>query len=421
MNESRAVEAARRARRALARGETRDAAWLALWSTELDPDGGLGLAVVARILHEVSGDALATIVTREAQTRSLPEPERYDIERFHRIDLWSRGLLAHTGGQSLLPVSAFDDKTAFSETEAHAPWIAERTAHWGSSEGACRALRRLVGALSDAWEMPSEVTDPLRSEEPWPDMPAYTSWKADNPLTTEEPDLQQEGEPATSGVTVISDYWTEHTIQRLEASNRLQEASEINERWLELRPGRVTPIICLMHLCQKMENESRLKELAQEIVELDTEDLSELEDARIGLGLLKCFEAQRTILDKMNELAPGQAFILASRGAASLELNLYKEAESDLHMALQLEPENGAALVNLGLLRMREQDFVAARALFGQAKIIYPKEAEIRYYLATCLQSQNHPTQALEEAQAALEIDPTFEPAQNLIADINAS
>ncbi|MBX2812262.1 MAG: hypothetical protein KTR25_10655 [Myxococcales bacterium] len=417
MKAARALKAARRARRALALGETRDAAWYALWSTELDPMGGLGLAVVARILHEVSGDALATIVTREAWSRGLPEPERVEVERFLRIDLWSRGLLAHVGGQSLLPAAAFEDGKAFTETEAHDQWIEERTAHWGSAEGACQALRRLVGALSDAWEMPGDVADPLRSPNHWSDMPGYASWKEGDPLDATEGETEVT-EPSPSGITVISDYWTEHTIQRLEQRGQLGEAIEIAERWLELRPGRMSPRIALMRLYDQVENQERLEELEKEVLSTETEDLNELEEARVGLGLLQRFKAQRAVLNRMDTLAPGQAFILASRGAAALELNLHQEAEADLHMALQLEPENGAALVNLGLLRIREQDYVAARALLEQAKVVFPREAQVRYYLASCLHAQKMSQRALAEARAALELDPRFTPAQQLLESI---
>ena len=417
MNEARALEAARRARRVLARGETRDAAWLALWSTELDPNAGLGLAVAARILHEVSGDALATLVTREACQRGLPEPDNIEVERFHRIDLWSRGLLSHASGQSLLPASAFDDSDAFTPTDSHDSWLKERADHWGSSEGACRALRRLLGALSDAWEMPCDVDDPLRVSEPWEDMPAYASWKKGDPLSVEDfEDL--EAEPVPLGVTVISDYWTDHTIHRLETRGRLQEAMEVAEHWLDLRPGRMSPKISLMRLCHRTGDLERLRSIEREVIDTETEDLNELEEARVGLGFLKRYAAQKTILDRMNELAPGQPVILANRGAALLELGQTEDAETDLELALQLDPNSGAALTNLGLLRLHEEDYIAARALLEQAKTIFPNEAQLRYYLASCFRAQSNIEGALREIRVAIELDPSFGAAHNLLAQL---
>lgn len=419
MNDSaRALEAARRARRAFVRGDTRDAAWLALWSTELDPEAGLGLAMVARILHEVSADPLATVVTREAQVRGLPEPERREVARFHRIDLWSRGLVAHTHGQSLLPASAFEDGEAFTATEECAPWFEEREQRWGSREGACRALRRLVGALSDAWEMPAEPADPLRSDVTWADMPAYAAWKADDPLSAQEPDPEPEEESDLEAITVISDHWTEHTLARLEAHDRLGEAREIAEQWSSLRPGRVAPLIAIMRLASAMGQMERVAEAEAELLEIETEDLNELEEARVGLGLLERFDAQMKILDAMNGLAPGQPVILANRGAVALELGRTDDAEADLRLALELDPKSGPALTNLGLLRMREEDYVAARALLEEAKSLHPDEAPVRYYLAACLANQSHPEAALREARKALELDPGFAPAHALLESL---
>lgn len=420
MSEDRALEAARRARRALRRGETRDAAWLALWSTELDPDGGTGLAVLARILYEVSGDALATIGTREAIRRGLPPAEQREVERFHRIDLWSRGLLRHEANQSLLPAAAFEDGRAFTPTENHDLWFEERAERWGTVARECEALRRLVGALSDAWEMPQDVADPLRAQTPWTNMPAYTMWKARDPLAQEEAEYEddEDTEPALFGVTVVSDYWTEETIARLETGGRIGEATEIAEHWVELRPGRMAPRMTLMRLYEAMGQTSELESLEQDVLASETEDLNELEEARVGLGLLRRFDAQMEILDRMDRLAPGHPVILANRGAVALELNRPEQAEADLQLALQLDPESGPALTNLALLRMRESDYVAARGLLEQAKLLHPDEAQVRYYLAACLHNQHHPDASLREARAAVDLDPSFAPAQMLLSQL---
>lgn len=410
----RALEAARRARRALVRGATRDAAWLALWSTEMDESSNLGLAVVARILHEVSGDPLATVVTRAACERGLPDPERVEVERFHRIDLWSRGLLAHTAGQSLLPASVFEDASAFSPTHEMEGWFTERTARWQDLEGACRALRRLVGALSDAWEMPSEG-DPLRTDEAWADMPAYSEWKTQDPLQESEPEPLEEPDPY--GITVISDHWTAHTITRLE-EDKPGEAIEIAERWVELRPGRVPPLVAVMQVAHRLGDEERLADAEAALLSIESENLNELEEARVGLGLLQRYAAQMTILNRMDALAPGHPVVLANRGAVRLELGESQAAEKDLQLALELDPRSGPALTNLGLLRMRESDYVAARALLEEAKKLYPDEAQVRYYLAACLQNQQHPEAALQEAKAAVELDPGFEPGHALLAEL---
>lgn len=447
-----ALEAARRARHAFAVGDARDAAWLALYATELDPGSGLGLAVAARILHGVSGDPLATLGTRRALSLPIPEPDRTQVARFHRIDLWSRGLLAHVSGQALLPASAFDDPTAFQPTEAHDGWLRERIEGWGSEEAASRALRRLLAALSDAWEVPTDASDPLRSPEPWLEMPAYAEWKADDPLAEksgssafpwaqplegisssdgaddeddheqwgeddDEPELDGGLEPP-SGYTVVSDYWTAHAVERLEDQGRLAEAAELAGHWARLRPGRIPPKIAQLRIAQATGQDVEAARLEREVLAIETDDLNELEEARVGLGLLRRYPAQLELLDRMLELAPGHAVLLAHRGAVALELGSLEAAERDLRLALELEPESGPALTNLALLRMRESDYVAARALLEEAKALFPEEPMVRCYLAACLQNQAHPEAALEEARRAVELDPTLASAHALLATL---
>ena len=415
MAEDRAILAARRARRALAEGSTRDGAWLALYAAELDPAHGLGLAVLSRILHEVSGDALATLGMREALTRPLPEPERTEVERFHRIDLWSRGLLEHVEGQAVLPVSAFDAQDDFRPTERHDPWLSDREESWGDRAKAIRALKRLVGALSDAWEMP-KAGDPLRTDDAWPDMPAYREWKQSDPLSRPEPEAEAE---ATAPETlVLSDHWMSERIEGLERAESLAEAEGLADQWLELRPGRIAPLVAAMRIAHAQGRTESLEAHEAELLAISTEDLNELEEARVGLGLLQRFRAQLDILNRMDRLAPGHPVVLANRGAVALELDDPESAERDLGLALQLDPYSGPALTNLALLRLREEDYVSARGLLEQAKSVHPEEAQVRYYLAACLQNQQHPQEALAEVLKAIELDPSFAPAHQLLVQL---
>lgn len=403
----------------MARGEQRDAAWFALWADELEPSSGLGLAVLARILHSIGGEALSTLGTREALGLLLPEPERTEVARFHRIDLWSLGLLEHVGGQAILPAATFDDPALFEETELHEAWFRERGEGWSAGpDGIRRAVRRLVGALSDALEVPEEASSPLRGNSTWHEMPAYAAWKAENPLSLLESEPDTEAEPSPVGITVVSDFWTARQIERLHEQGRISEAREIAERWVELRPGRIPPRIALLRVFSETGQQDRALEVEREILDSETEDLNELEEARVGLGLLGRYDASLEILDRMARLAPGHPTILAHRGAVALELDRPEEAETDLQLALQLDPENGAALTNLALLRMRESDYLGARSLLEHAKTLHPDEAQVRYYLATCLQNQGHGEAALHEARAAVDKDPGFAPGHALLEQL---
>ena len=403
---------ARRARHALSTGETRDAAWLALLATEEDPEDGYGWAVLARILHEVTGDALATLVAHAADAMPMAEADRADAGWFLRVDLWNRGLLAAPDDAPVLSADAFDEPERFRPTEQLAGWLVERQARWGPLHQAKRGLRRLIGALSDAYEMPLEVEDPLRDDVPWAPMPEFQQWRAAlRPVEAIPP-------PATDApgeVRLRSDFWTEREIERREVAGALDAALEEAEAWADDRPGRARPRVAAVRLALALGRAEVAAAREREIVELETEDLAELEEARVGLGLLERFAAQRRILDKMDAVAPGQPVVLANRGAVALELGDHVAAEKDLRLALELEPTNGPALTNLALLRLREADYVAARGLLEEAKRLHPEEAQVRYYLAACLQNQRHPEAAVREAKAAIALDPGFTPARDLL------
>lgn len=416
MSDPRAIEAARRGYAALVRGENRDAAWLGLWATELDPEQGLGWALLARILHAVSGDALATLVTEAALELPMPTSDRAKVARYLRIDLWSRGLVVHDGRATVLRATDFDHPDRFRPLPELERWRRERLESWGDRDRAKRAVARLVAALSDGWEMPG-AGDPLRTDAAWAPMPEYAAWRDRDPLA--EPEPEAEPEPDPTEMFVVSDAWTEVRIGELERGGELEAALALAERWAELRANRIRPLVAVLRLAAGLGRTDQAAAIEAELLGIETEDLSELEAARVGLGLLGRFPAQLEVLERMNRLAPGHPVILANRGAVRLELGEQAEAEADLRLALELDPTNGPAMTNLALIRLREDDYVAARALLEEAKRLHPDEAQVRYYLAACLQNQRHPEAALREAQAARELDPEFEPAKRLLDELS--
>ena len=322
----------------------------------LIPAGGLGLAVVARILHEVSGDALATVVTREAWLRGLPDPERPRSSAFTE-SIFGRGAYWCTRTDSLfcpLPLSRtpnpFRRPVNTIPGSPSGPPAGARPIGRAAPSGASWARSPMPGKCPAMCPILSAAI--LRGKTCPPTLPGKRA--IHSPQRTSMPTRRPS--PPPPGITVISDFWTDHTIEKLESRGRLSEALEIAERWLELRPGRMAPRMALMRLCARTGRQERLDELEREVLSIETEDLNELEEARVGLGLLKRYSAQLRVLDRMNELAPGHAVILSNRGAVALELDLRQMAESDLQLALQLDPDNGPALTNLALLRMRESD-----------------------------------------------------------------
>lgn len=416
-----ALKAARHAQHRLELGQTRDAAWLALYALDLDARCGLALTVLARIILEVNEDPLGTLATRRALTLDMPEAERPAVERFHRIDLWTRGLLAHGERAAMLPVTAFDDAAAFEETPRFAPWLAEQLAAWGDEAGAQLALTRMAGALADAMSVPETEENPLRADAGWQQTPLYQQWKAQAPLDSlGEPPIPVDDAAKGKEITVLSDYWIEQEIAGLGASGNFELALERAELWARLRPHKVRPKCALVRLLDASGNQSERDRILDEMVAMDVHDLNELEEARLTLGERSLWEPQIRILDRMDRIAPGHPVILANRGAALLEIGETARAAQDLEQALQVDPTNAPALATLGLVRMREDEYVAARELLERAKEAAPDKAQVRVYLAACKNNQGSRQAAIEELEEALRLEPDNAQAKQLLEELQS-
>jgi Flp pilus assembly protein TadD len=415
----RARRAAQRGRAALKALQTRDAAWLGLYALELDETCPLAWALVAHILTEAARDPAATWVTHKALADGLEEPHRTEIARYHLVDLWTRGLVAHASGRALITGADVNDEAAFRPTERQAPWLAEQAAAWGGEAGILRAVRRMVGALADAWEVPL-ADDPLRGEVAWAKKPLFAEWTAQDPLAVPAND-DAPSAPVTiqSGIQVISDYWMRQEITDLIAAGQAGEALERAQRWAELRQGDLRPKVALVQAYAARGEEAARDEVALALAHVENTDLEELEDARLALGHLQLWVPQIGVLDRMLQLAPGHPIILANRGIAKLKLDDVAGARADLQSALHNDPESPAAMANLALVEMHEEEYPTARQLLERARALAPHEADVLVYLAVCKNNQGLPEAARADLKAALALSPDHARAQALLEELS--
>jgi tetratricopeptide (TPR) repeat protein len=413
-----ALRLARHARHQLEARMGRDAAWLALFALELDGRSGLGLAVLARLVLEVNEDPLGTLATRHALSLGIPDPDRAEVERFHRIDLWTRGLLAHHDRAAILPVSAFDEASAFREAPRFDPWLREQAEPWGGIEGAARALVRMAAALSDARTVPETTENPLRADDGWEETRLYAEWKTKVLAAVGDPPPHR-GERAPD-LTVLSDHWMEQEIAGLGALGQFELAIERAQVWASARPQKIGPRAALVRLWHAAGDHPARDEAIEAMLSIDSRDLNELEEARLALGELELWGPQIRVLDRMDELAPSHPVILANRGAALLAIEEMGLAEADLEKALEADPANGPALATLGLIRMRQDRYVAAREFLERAVEIAPDKAQVRVYLAACKNNQGNREAAIEELEKALELEPNHAQARQLLVELKA-
>jgi tetratricopeptide (TPR) repeat protein len=410
----RSTALARSARRQLGLGQAKDAAWLALYALELDRRCGLAHAVLAQIILELNEDPLATLATRHALSLPIPDVEREEVERFHRADLWTRGLLMHDTRASMLALSDFVNASRFEPTPKLDRWIEEQSRAWGGVEAAADALTRMAAAMSDARVVPETDANPLRIDEGWSETPAFAAWKA--AVEVHEPANDEPRD--TASIHVLSDHWMEQEILSFAASGSLEMALERARLWASLRPNRIGPRVTLVRLHHALDDLAARDAAVEEIARSTSTDLNELEDARVVLGELMLFEPQIQVLDRMDRIAPDHPVILANRGVALLEIGEAERAEADLTKAIELDPSSALALATLGLIRMRRDDYLGARDVLDRAVAIEPEQSQLRVYLAACKNNQGSKEAAISELEEALRIDPGNDQARELLEEL---
>jgi tetratricopeptide (TPR) repeat protein len=403
----------------LERGDAKDAAWHALYALDLDPKNGLGWSAIARILSEVSNEVLGTLAARHALELGVPEEARAGVEKHHRIDLWARGLMMHAERRAILPSFEFDDPKRFESTSRLNSWFEAQIEDWDNLAGAADAARRMVGALSDAYDVPeSESDNPLRAEEGWTEKSTYRSWKAE--IAARGLSALKKSEPHPEAPMVISDYWMEQEVVQLAAGGLFDEAVDQAKNWTMLRPNQVKPKAALLRVLHAAGKEKERDITARQLLSVDTNDLNDLEEARIAFGELKLWREQLEILDRMDQLAPDHPVILTNRGVARIELGERDRGAIDLERALELDSDNGAALANLGLERMRQDNYVAARTLLERAVSVAPDQVMAHVYLAACKNNQGDRSGAIASLEEALKLEPSHDQAQQMLEEIKS-
>lgn len=414
-----ANELARRAAERLAQGGAKDAAWHVLFALDLEPKNGLAWSVVARILAEISQETLATLAARYALELGVPDDQRAGLEKHQRIDLWARGLLMHSERRAILPASEFEDAKKFENTSRLNTWFDAEIAEWDSLPAAAEAARKMVGALSDAYDVPEgEHQNPLRTQSGWDERSTFRAWKAE--IAARGLGETKTAEHTHDAPMVISDYWMEQEIIQLAAGGLFEEAIDQSKNWALLRPKQIKPKASLMRVLDAAGREKERDLTGKQILAVDTNDLNDLEEARIAFGELRLWREQIEVLERMDQLAPDHPVILANRGVAKIELGERDAGAVDLERALELDPDNGPALANLGLERMRQDNYVAARTLLERAAEIAPDQVLARVYLAACKNNQGDRPGAIAELEEALKIEPEHEQATQMLEEIKS-
>jgi Flp pilus assembly protein TadD len=120
-------------------------------------------------------------------------------------------------------------------------------------------------------------------------------------------------------------------------------------------------------------------------------------------------------------LAPREAEYRYLLGLALHETGDLPAAALALAEAVQLDPSHAAAWYNLGLAQHAAKEPDAALQSLQRGEAAAPDDPRIPYARATVLMQLNRRAEALDAARRALDARPGFEPARQLIAQLNAA
>jgi tetratricopeptide (TPR) repeat protein len=96
----------------------------------------------------------------------------------------------------------------------------------------------------------------------------------------------------------------------------------------------------------------------------------------------------------------------------------YPQAVGFFKKALEIDPNNISAHLNLGAIALRYRDYNTAAQHYGEALKLEPKQPEANLGLGFALAGQQKPDEAIRQLQRALEINPNAVEAYGEIAEV---
>ena len=154
-----------------------------------------------------------------------------------------------------------------------------------------------------------------------------------------------------------------------------------------------------------------------ELVE-DAADSSQLFEAGNRAQEFGNYTEAEAIWRRVLERSPNSAAVYSKLGDALSAQGRLAAATDAYHQAIQLNPNLAEAYTGLGFALLGQGQFESAQAAFDQAAAINHHQAEAHDNLGRMLQSQGRLEEALREYQLAIQLDPSYEPAQEHLHEV---
>ncbi|HTV13707.1 MAG TPA: tetratricopeptide repeat protein [Acidobacteriaceae bacterium] len=117
---------------------------------------------------------------------------------------------------------------------------------------------------------------------------------------------------------------------------------------------------------------------------------------------------------------PDAASLYLARGVLEMQLSQSEKAIADFEQAHKLEPQLSLAMDAMGIVESQQYNQTAALDLFGRQARLHPRDSLLQYLYAEALSNSATETdaarKAIQAAEKSVSIEPGYAPARDLLA-----
>jgi tetratricopeptide (TPR) repeat protein len=203
-------------------------------------------------------------------------------------------------------------------------------------------------------------------------------------------------------------------------ANRLQEAREYLDYWLERRPDEVEALVRRGWVNEHLfEFDDSLRDYRRVLVLAPERDPVRLRVAEILLQTLRGTEAV-PYLEELRTRRPDDPAVRLCWARCQRRLGRLDEARRTLDDLLADAPDDAQALGERGSLALHEDDTAGAERWLRQARRLAPFDRQINYSLLLCLQRQRKGEEAEEVRRRVEQIDADQTRLRRLFTEVMA-
>src|ERR1700722_16592513 len=121
---------------------------------------------------------------------------------------------------------------------------------------------------------------------------------------------------------------------------------------------------------------------------------------------------------------PGAAKLYLARGILQVQLSDYGPAVADFEKAHALDPKLSFVEDAMGMIRSQQHDWAGSLEIFEQQASAHPQDPLMQYLYAEALSHENsndhqkNATKAITALRRSLELEPTYQPARDLLCTL---